>query len=154
MRRSALLLLPLAIACARKAQAPADTAAPVTQAAAAAPAPGLLGTFTVTLSERDFPATAPQETRRTSVGTWALAFHEGNHFVVTHNGRQVVEGPYRVRANEVMFATGESGPYACNTPATYAWQLSNGQLTFTPVGQDTCQGRVLAITSRPFTRQP
>ena len=53
-----------------------------------------------------------------------------------------------------MFATGESGPYACNTPATYASQLSNGQLTFTQVGQDTCQGRVLAITSRPLTRQP
>jgi hypothetical protein len=154
MRRSAVLLLPLAVACARETQTPADTAAPVTQAAPAAPASGLLGTYTVTLSERDFPATAPQALRKESVGTWALAFQPDNRLVVTHNGRRVVEGPYQVRGNEVTFATGETGAYACNTPATYTWQLGNGQLTFNPVGQDTCQGRVLAITSRPFTRQP
>lgn len=92
--------------------------------------------------------------RSGSVGAWGLAFHGGDHFVVTHNGKQVVEGPYRVSGNQIMFATGESGPYACNTPATYTWQISNGQLTFTPVGQDACVGRVLAITSRPFTRRP
>jgi hypothetical protein len=118
----------------------------------AAPAAGLLGEYRVTLAESDFPATAPQ--RETSAGIWALVFHAGNHFVVTHNGRQVVEGPYQTKGNQLLFATGESGPYACNAPVTYTWQLSSGQLTLAPVGQDPCSGRVLAIASRPFTRQP
>jgi hypothetical protein len=154
MRRLPALLLPLLVACAPAAQHTGETPAPAAQAATAAPAAGILGDYTATLSESDLSATAPQEARRGAVGTWGLAFHQGNHFVVTHNGRQVVEGPYEVRGNQIVFATGESGPYACNAPATYTWRVSNGQLTFTPVGQDTCQGRVLAITSRPFTRTP
>ena len=156
MRRLSLLVLPVVVSCAPAAQTNTDmtTPAPAAQTTTAAPAAGILGDYTTTLSETDFPATAPQQTRSGSVGTWGLAFHQGNHFVVTHNGKQVVEGPYRVSGNQIMFATGESGPYACNTPATYTWQISNGQLTFTPVGQDACVGRVLAITSRPFTRQP
>lgn len=156
MRRLLLLVLPVVASCAPAAQSNVGTAtaAPAVQTATAAAAAGILGDYTVTLSENDFPATAPQQRRSASVGTWGLAFHDGNHFVATHNGRQVVEGPYRVSGNQIMFTTGESGPYACNTPATYTWQVSNGQLTFTPVGQDACMGRVLAITSRPFTRQP
>lgn len=161
MRTLSVLVLPLVVACAPAAQpnggttaAPTTAASPTAQANTAAPAAGILGDYTATLSETDFPATAPQQARNASVGSWKLAFHEGNHFVVTHNGKQVVEGPYRVSGNQIMFATGESGPYACNNPATYTWQISNGQLTFTPVGQDACAGRGLAITSRPFTRQP
>lgn len=156
MRRLSLLVLPVVISCAPAAQTNTDmaTPTPAAQTTTAAPAAGILGDYTTTLSETDFPGTAPQQTRSGSVGTWGLAFHQGNHFVVTHNGKQVVEGPYRVSGNQIMFATGESGPYACNTPASYTWQISNGRLTFTPVGQDACVGRVLAITSRPFTRQP
>ena len=156
MRRLLVLVLPLVVACAPAAQSnTAMTPAALTaQPAVAAPAAGILGDYMVTLSETDLPATVPQQTRSGSAGTWGLAFHQGNHFVVTHNGKQVVEGPYRVSGNQITFSTGESGPSACNTPATYTWQISNDQLTFTPVGQDACQGRVLAITSRPFTRRP
>lgn len=156
MRRLLLLVLPVLVSCAQAAQSDAGAAVPTpaAQTTTAAPAAGILGDYTVTLSEADLPATAPVRMRTGSVGTWGLAFHEGNHFVATHNGRQVLEGPYRVSGNQIMFATGETGPYACNTPATYAWQISDGQLTFTAVGQDACMGRVLAITSRPFTRRP
>ena len=156
MRRLSLLVLPVVISCAPAAQSNAGTviAAPAAQTGTVAPAAGILGDYTVTLAETDFPATASEQERSSTVGTWGLAFHGGNHFVVTHNERQVVEGPYRVNGDQIMFATGESGPYACNIPATYTWQMSNGQLSLTPVGQDTCTGRVLAITSRPFTRRP
>lgn len=154
MRRVPVLISLLLAACAPAAQTANDTPSSAAPASAPAAAAGLLGDYTVTLSESDFPPTTPAQTRNASVGTWAIAFHPGNHFVVMHNGRQVLEGPYQVSGNQVMFSTGESGPYACNTPVTYTWRVSGDQLTFTPVGQDACQGRALAITTRPLTRQP
>jgi hypothetical protein len=113
-----------------------------TPAAAPAPAPmaraGIVGDYTTTLPS----------------GTWALAFHEGNHFVVSHNGSQVAQGPYRVNGDRIVFPVGETGPYACDTAAEYTWRVTGNELSFAPVGTDACDGRTMAIASRPFTRTP
>ncbi len=154
MRRLSVLSVLLLAACAPAAQPAAHGSGSMPQAGTAQPADGILGDYTLTLAASDFPASTPQEMRSRGAGTWGFAFHTGNHFVVSHNGQQVAQGPYQVSGNQVTFGTGESGPYACNVPAAYSWRLSNGQLTFTLVGTDACDGRVLALTTRPFTRTP
>jgi hypothetical protein len=154
MRRLPIVLFSLLAACAPAAQTRPDGPAPAEPTTMAAPAGGIMGSYTVTLAASDLPAGMPPQAQSRAVGTWGLAFHEGNHFVVTHEGRQVIEGPYRAVGDRLMFATGESGPYACNTPATYTWRTNNRQTTFTPVGADPCPGRALALTTRPYTRAP
>lgn len=154
MRRLSVLLLPLAVACAPAAQTTTtDGPAPAQETAMAAPAAWRTGNYTATLAASDFPASASAEARTQVAGAWEIQFHEGNHFVALQNGRQVVQGPYQVSGNRIMFSSGETGPFACNTPATYTWQTNNGRTTFTRV-IDECGGRVLALTSRPFTRAP
>jgi hypothetical protein len=152
-RLSALPLLLLA-ACAPAAQPAADGAPPMEAQPTVSAGPGIMGDYTLTLTEADVPASASAEMRSGMPGRWGLAFHGGNHFVVTHNGSEVVQGSYRVEGDRIMFSTGETGPYACNVEATYTWRVSNGQLTFTPVGSDACEGRVLALTTRPYARTP
>ena len=152
----ALALLNLVAGCAPATQTngSATSSMPATQPSAAASPAGLMGTWTATLADTDLPAAVPQESRAELTGAWVVAFHEGNHFVATHGGTQVVQGSYQISGNQLTFATGETGPAACNQPATYNWQVNNGQLTFTTVGQDPCGGRAVVLTSRPFTRQP
>lgn len=153
--RRLLLLLPLAIACAPAAQTgTTDSPAPAPQSAMAAPAAWRTGNYTATLAAADLPANAPPEMRTQITGAWELQFHDGNHFVVMQNGKQVVQGPYQISGNRITFSTGETGPYACNMPATYTWQTTNGQTTFTPVGNDPCRGRAVALTTRPFAFAP
>lgn len=154
MRRFPIILFSLLAACAPAAQTRPDGPEPTATNTVAAPAGGIMGNYTVTIAASDLPPGMPQQAQSRAVGTWGLAFHEGNHFVVTHEGRQVLEGPYRATGDRIMFDTGESGQYACNTPVTYTWRTANGQTTFTPVGTDACQGRLLAMTTRPYTRAP
>jgi hypothetical protein len=149
MRNLAVLLLPLAIACTPAQTTTTDSPAPET--AMAAPV-WRTGNYRATLQASDFPS-APEQMRTQVAGAWEVQFHEGNHFVAMQNGRQVVQGPYQISGNRIMFSSGETGPFACNTNATYTWQTNNGQTTFTRVNDD-CAGRVLALTSRPFTFAP
>ncbi len=159
MTRLAVILLPLlVVACAPIEPEPAPLPAPMpvaptpTAAVTAMPAAGIMGDYTVTLAESDFATTVADSVRKGTAGTWAIAFHQGNHLVVTHNGREVVQGAYQVNGNQITFGE-DTGPYACRTPGTYTWQMSGNQVTFTRV-QDTCEGRVLALTSRPLSRRP
>jgi hypothetical protein len=149
MRRLPLLSVLLAVACTPVTQTTSGAFAPATE-----PTPGMTGMYTTTLAASDIPATASAELRNGTPGTWALDFREGSRFVVMFNGAEVVQGSYRLDGDRVVFATGETGPYACNVPAEYTVNRSGNQLAFTKVGTDTCEGRVLAITSRPFTRAP
>jgi hypothetical protein len=87
-------------------------------------------------------------------GAWEIQFHEGNHFVVMRNGAQVSQGPYQISGNRLTFATGETGPYACNVAATYTWQTTGTQTTFAPVGTDTCRGRAAILSNRAFSFSP
>lgn len=155
MRRLSVLVLPLVIACAPAAQTNAGTATAgsATQNTAAEPAAGLMGNYTVTLDETDLPTTTSQQQRSASVGTWAFAFRQGNHFAWRRNGSEMVRGSYEIKGNQITFPGDETGRAACTTTGVYTWQISDGQLTFTRVN-DACQGRVVVLTSRPLTRRP
>jgi hypothetical protein len=155
MRRLSVLSALLLAACAPAAQSTTDGAMPTSGAAMAAPQAGILGNYSTTIAAADMPSAAPQDVREQLAGTWGLAFHGGNHFVVTHQGGEVVQGNYQVEGNRIMFAMGETGQYACNTPATYTWGMNaSGQLTFALVGTDECDGRIMVLTARPFARTP
>jgi hypothetical protein len=154
MRKLSLVFLPLLVACAPAPGPTADGPAPAAQTAASTSTAAIAGDYTVTLAASDLPAAAPQELRTRVAGAWTMAFHGPNHFVGSLNGRQVLEGPYRVSGNQVMFSTGESGPYACNTPATYSWRTTTGRTVFALVGTDACAARILWMTSRPYTLAP
>lgn len=167
MSRLALVLLLLA-ACAppppdpappapAAAAAPAAPAAPMAPAAPDAPAApaapaAITGDYTVTLALADVPTAMPDSMRQQLVGTWVVALHDGGHFVVTQNGREVVDGPYSVSGNQFTLGAGDRGPYACRMAGTYTWQMNNGQLALTRV-QDTCDGRVVVLSTRPLTRR-
>lgn len=155
MNRFLALPALLLAACAPAAQT-ADIAAPAPPPAMAAQTAAIPGNYTVTISPSDIPASAPQEMRSGLSGTWLVEFHGGNHFVVSYNGQRVSQGNYQLSGNRLSFgSTGETGPYACNTPATYTWAMNNdGQLAFTRVGEDECAGRSLVLTTRPLTRAP
>lgn len=152
MRRLAVpLALVLAAACAPAGPTPA--AAP--PMASAAPAEtGIVGNYTVTVADADIPSSVTGDARTGITGAWAIAIHPGNHFVATYNGNQVAEGPYQVNGNQIVFPAGETGEYACTAPATYSWRVGNGQLTFTPVGDDPCGGRRIVLTAHPLALVP
>ena len=112
----------------------------------------MTGDYAVTLALADVPTAMPDSMRRQMVGTWVVALHDGGHFVVTLNGREVAQGPYAVSGSRFTLPTGDSGPYACNSEGRYTWQMNNDQLTFTRV-QDECEGRVVVLTTRPLMRR-
>lgn len=150
MRRLSVLLLPLAVACAPAATTTTDSPAPAPQPAMAAQA-WQTGNYRATITAADLPVGAPADEL---AGAWEIQFHGGNHFVVMRNGAQMLQGPYQISGNQLTFATGETGPYACNTAATYTWRMSGGQMTFTPVGTDSCRGRAVILGNRAFTSAP
>lgn len=154
MRNLSVMLLPLAMACAPAATTTTDGPTPAAQPTAAAPATWRTGNLTATFTAADLPAGVPQEARAQMAGAWEVQFHQGNHYVANHNGRQVVEGNYRIEGNQITFTGRESGPMACTSPATYTWQVTNGQARFTLVGDEPCRGRAAVLTARPFAFQP
>ncbi|MET0399973.1 MAG: hypothetical protein ABW277_24500 [Longimicrobiaceae bacterium] len=154
MSRLALVLLLLS-ACATVVPdppaappAPDATAAPMASAAAA----GIIGEYTVTIAAADIPAEMPDSIRQQMIGTWNIGLHEGNHVLVTYNGREVVSGPYMVSGNQLTLPANDTGPYACRTAATYTWQTSGDQLALTRV-QDACDGRAVVLTRHPLMRR-
>jgi len=154
MPRLALVLFLLA-ACAPVPPGPAPApAAPEAAAAPMAPAApaGITGEYTMTISAADVPAEMPDSMKQMMIGTWNIGLHEGNHVLVTYNGREVVSGPYVVSGSQVTFPANDTGPYACRTTATYNWRMSGDQLTLTRV-QDACDGRSVVLTRHPLTRR-
>lgn len=155
MTRFPLVLLLLA-ACATAPPEPAAAPEPTPAAAPAAepaamPSSGIMGEYTTTLAPADVPTTMPDSIRNGMIGTWNIGLHDGGHVAVAFNGRPVVEGAYRVEGDRIMFSAEETGVYACRIPATYTWQMTGNQLSFTRV-EDTCEGRVVVLTTRPLTR--
>lgn len=147
-------LAPAAPEAPAAAEAPAAPPAPMAPAAPDAPAApaAITGDYSVTLAAADIPAAMPDSMRQQMIGSWIIALHDGGHFVVTHNGREVVQGPYVVSGNQVTLTAGDSGPYACRTTGSYTWQMSNDRLTLTRV-RDQCDGRAMVLTTRPLTRR-
>lgn len=112
----------------------------------------MTGEYTVTLAAADLPPTMPDSMRQQIVGTWTIAFHGGGHAVVAQNGREVVQAPYAISGDRFTLTADDTGPYACKSEGTYAWQMSSGRLTLTRV-RDECEGRVVVVSTRPLVRR-
>lgn len=151
MPRAALVLVLLAACATVVPDPPAAPAASAAPRASTAPV-GIMGEYTVTLAAADIPAEMPDSMRPMMIGTWNIGLHEGNHVLVTFNGREVVSGPYMVSGSQVTFPANDTGPYACRTAATYTWRMSGDQLTLARV-QDACDGRVVVLTKHPLMRR-
>lgn len=151
MRNVSVLLLSLAAACAPAATTTTPDSPAPAPAATTAPA-WRTGNYRATVTAADLPAGAPADEL---AGAWELQFHEGNHFVVMRNGAQMLQGNYQVSGGRLSFmAGGETGPYACNSAASYTWQTTGTQTTFSPVGTDSCRGRSTIMGNRAFSFSP
>lgn len=122
---------------------------------AMAPAPAVFGpaVYTVTLAEADLPYSTVAAGRAPGmVGTWEMTVDGAGRAVVRLNGRQVVDMPLQVQGSQVTFAEG-TGQYACQGPGRYTWDATAAGLRFTTI-EDSCAGRVAALTSRAWTKRP
>jgi hypothetical protein len=152
MRNVSVLLLSLAAACAPAATTTTASPAPAPAATTAEPSAWRRGNYKATITAADLPAGAPADEL---AGAWEIQFHEGNHFVVMRNGAQMLQGNYQVSGGRLSFlGAGETGPYACNVAASYTWQTTGSQTTFSPVGTDSCRGRAVVIGNRAFSFSP
>lgn len=147
MSRLSMLLLPALVGCAATVSVPASPPAP-------SPAGIVAGTYATTIVESDIPASAPApaEMRAGLVGRWEITVDGSGRALVRFNGQQVVEGPYQINGQEITFSAEDTGSYACRVPGRYTWRISNGELRFTKL-EDNCEGRVIALTSHPWTLQ-
>lgn len=141
MRRLSVFVLLFAVAC-----------APATQNIAPGAADGFTGSYTATLDAADLPSTTTQQQRSTLSGTWTFAFQPGNHFVWRRNGSEVARGPYQIEGNQITFPGDQTGRISCSATGVYTWEITDGQLTFTPV-REGCHERIAVLTSRPLARR-
>lgn len=147
-----LLLLATLAACSTM---PPAAAAPATSMTGPAPAPSMAaptGVYAATIAASDIPASAPAELQSGMVGAWQLVFDAPGHALVRYNGEQVVDAPFTVQGNHITFGD-DSGSYACHDTAHYTWQMTGAGLVFTKL-DDSCEGRALALTLHPWTKQP
>ena len=143
------VLLLAALAACSTAQA-GTTPPPASMPAATSLPPGV---YTVTLTDTDVPPMAPASMRGAMVGPWEMTIDgSGVRAVVRFNGRQVTDIPLQVQGNQVTFAEG-TGDYACSTAARYTWETTSAGLRFTGT-DDSCTGRVVALTARPWVKRP
>jgi hypothetical protein len=78
---------------------------------------------------------------------WAVTFDGKGKVTVTRDGKEAVEGTYKVNKEEIEF-TDEKGPFAGTgdrKTGTYKWKLDGKKLTFTKV-KDASEGRAAALT--------
>lgn len=111
------------------------------------------GVYSVTLADSDLPysAVAAGMSLRV-VGTWEMTVDRPNHAVVRFNGQDVVDMPFEVQGNQITFAGG-TGQYACASSGRYTWEPTAAGVRFTRA-EDSCAGRVIALTTRPWARRP
>jgi hypothetical protein len=85
---------------------------------------------------------------------WAVNFDGKGKVTVTRAGKEVVEGTYKVKKDEIEL-TDEKGPFAGKGDAktgTYKWKLEDGKLTFTKV-KDESKGRSRVLTAGAWERK-
>lgn len=81
-------------------------------------------------------------------GTWAVTFDGKDRFAVTRDGKEGIEGTYKVTGDGIEF-TDEKGPFAEKGDAksgTYKWKLADKKLTLTKV-KDEAKGRSAVLTA-------
>jgi hypothetical protein len=84
-------------------------------------------------------------------GDWTITFDDKGKFNVTHEGKEVVEGTYKVKKEEIEL-TDVKGEYAGGGETKvgkYKWAWADKKLTFTKV-EDKSPGREKCLTSSPW----
>jgi hypothetical protein len=84
---------------------------------------------------------------------WLLSIAQGRAFAIARNGKVVVGGKVKIKGSRLTFHD-VVGPIACKgaqATGVYSFSLSGKTLRLKRV-RDTCQGRILVLTSRPFTK--
>jgi len=82
---------------------------------------------------------------------WTITFDDKGKFVVTHQGKEVVEGTYQVKKQEIEL-TDLKGAYAGDGDTKvgkYKWAWADKKLTFTKI-EDKSPGREKCLTSSPW----
>jgi ketosteroid isomerase-like protein len=108
---------------------------------------GPIGAITVSLPESALP---PEQVR--NAGEWWIQYGENGTHVVHHGEHEVLTGTHEIRGDRIIHRE-QTGPYACDVPGTYTWNVRDGKLHFTAV-EDACAERVAVLTSRPWSPAP
>lgn len=84
---------------------------------------------------------------------WAVKVDGKDKFTVTRDGKEAVEGTYKVAKDEIEF-TDEKGRLADKNagPGTYRWKLEGNRITFTKI-RDSSEGRSGALTAGAWERK-
>ncbi len=92
-----------------------------------------------------FSLKAPDET------VWAIKFDGKGKYTVTRDGKELVEGTYKITKDEIEFTDvkGGSAEQGDKKTGTYKWKLAEKKLTFTKA-KDEAQGRSTILTSGPW----
>ena len=146
------LLLALAVTAARPIPAAGQEDDTEPDAAAEGEVTEPLGTFTVAITEDDLPpalAGGPG-----LIGVWNITFNEdGTYQVARQDVGVLVTGTYEVDG-DTLTVSDDSGLLSCGNDlagdaaeASYAWEVSEGELSLTPI-EDDCAGRRIIFTTR------
>ncbi|MBB4660338.1 hypothetical protein [Parvularcula dongshanensis] len=100
-------------------------------------------------------ANAPSASELTGAwtdGDGTLNLMPGGHFAAVYGDRFVIGmGTYEVSDGEIT-VTDRDGFNPCGDPATYAYELGDNEVTFTVVGEDTCEGRKEVVDGKTWTK--
>jgi hypothetical protein len=152
MSRLSVLLLPALVAACTPMSTPAAAPPMAPPAANMAPAGFPMGTYTTTVVAGDVPAGAQAGMSDAIVGPWAIAFGSNGHALVTFNGRQVVDAPFTINGNQLIFSGDDTGEYACHSQARYTWHAAGNELHLTRL-EDTCDGRPVVLIAHALVRR-
>jgi len=147
--RISMALLPVIALLVGVALAPAPTGA--------SPSGFPPGTYTITMTDADYPPSFPEEGK--APGTFTNEFTADGRLIVTHESFEGVLVEARYISNPArLVITRESGPFACsnfqsNVTAVYEWTFDGSELTVTPV-HDSCEPRRVVLTAHPMQLQP
>jgi hypothetical protein len=113
---------------------------------------GVVGTYVKTLTADDLKAVNGVPPDRL-VGRWTLVLNADGTFSVRQGETERVKGTFAQRGDEVTFSDA-SGEFACvggDAPdGVYRVHQEGTSLSFEKVKDDECQGRVVALTTKPF----
>jgi hypothetical protein len=111
------------------------------------------GSYQTTIKLADARGRMQSTPADSMTGTWTLAFDDKNHLIVKRGETQIADASVHPRAGGRLYFDGKDvGNGACKSTATYRFAVKGNQLTFRKVGTDKCDGRVVVLTSHPFTR--
>jgi hypothetical protein len=114
------------------------------------------GTYTINVTDADFPAKFPAEERSALSGKWELTLAENGVTKIMKDGQLVAEGRYSSTADRFVI-TDEQGPLSCSQApgletGIYKWTIAEDKLTLKAI-EDKCDGRRFILTLLPWKKQ-